>query len=221
MDIHTFDSMPSSPRVGSHIRSVTFAVAFLLLFANTSAATAEDSEALVTAPAAHTPTQTFFVSPVAFQQPVVHEAFGATSQAELDQRAASAAQASAAAARVASIAPPQGGYSGEAIVAYAKQFVGNVRYSMGATPAAGFSCDGLTQYVFAQFGVSLPRMVGPQTAAGTVVSRADARAGDLVIWGGSHLGIYDGNGGVVHSPAPGRMVEHSRTLWGNPFFVRI
>jgi cell wall-associated NlpC family hydrolase len=137
--------------------------------------------------------------------------------------AASAASASAAAAPTAgtfAVNPPSGAYSGQAVVDYAEQFVGVVPYSAGATPEAGFGCDGLTQYVFGQFGIYLPRIVGNQAAMGIRVSPEDAQPGDLVVWPMYHIGIYDGAGGVIDSPDWGRMVEH-RALWGSYYFVRI
>jgi len=118
-------------------------------------------------------------------------------------------------------AAPQGGYSGEAVVAYAEQFVGVVPYGWGADPNDSFGCDGLTQYVYGQFGISLPRGVDHQAALATKISQSEAVAGDLVVWPGEHIGIYDGAGGVVHSPDFGRFVEHAHSLWGSPVFYRL
>jgi cell wall-associated NlpC family hydrolase len=117
--------------------------------------------------------------------------------------------------------PPAASYSGSAVVAYAEQFVGVVPYGSGNNPNDSFSCDGLTQYVFGKFGVSLPRTVSAQAARGVRISPADAQAGDLVVWPGSHIGIYDGNGGVIHSPTPGRKVTHAKGLWGSYQFFRV
>lgn len=116
--------------------------------------------------------------------------------------------------------PPSSTYSGDAVVAYAEQFVGVVPYSAGASPEAGFMCDGLTQYVFGKFGVSLPRGVDHQAAQGVPIAPADARAGDVVVWPGQHIGIYDGHGGVIHSPNWGRKVTHANQLWGSYKFYR-
>lgn len=116
--------------------------------------------------------------------------------------------------------PPSSTYSGDAVVAYAEQFVGVVSYSSGASPEAGFMCDGLTQYVFGKFGVSLPRGVDHQAAQGVPIAPADARAGDVVVWPGQHIGIYDGHGGVIHSPNWGRKVTHANQLWGSYKFYR-
>ena len=114
--------------------------------------------------------------------------------------------------------PPQS-YNGDAVVAYAEQFVGVVPYGWGADPSDSFGCDGLTQYVYKQFGIDLPRYVPTQAAQGIRVSSADARAGDAVVWSG-HIGIYDGHGGVIHSPDWGRYVTHASSLWGSYYFVR-
>lgn len=120
-----------------------------------------------------------------------------------------------------SFAPAPQSYSGENVVAYADQFIGVVPYGWGADPSDSFSCDGLVQYVFAQFGIWLPRGADSQAAMGTVISASEAQAGDLVWWPGQHVGIYDGNGGMVNSPDWGRYVEHVGGLWGSPVFVRL
>ncbi|WP_440711035.1 C40 family peptidase [Herbiconiux sp. YIM B11900] len=119
------------------------------------------------------------------------------------------------------VSPPAQSYSGEAVVAYAEQFVGVVPYGWGADPNDSFGCDGLTQYVYGQFGISLPRLVSAQARMGVQVSPQNAQAGDLVVWPGAHIGIYDGNGGVIHSPDWGRYVTHATNLWGSYYFVRL
>jgi cell wall-associated NlpC family hydrolase len=119
------------------------------------------------------------------------------------------------------INPPAQVYSGAAVLAYAAQFVGKVPYGMGNTPTTSFSCDGFTQYVFAAFGIALPRGADHQARLGVQISKADAVAGDLVWWPGQHVGIYDGAGGMYNSPTWGRYVEHVGTLWGSPVFIRL
>lgn len=116
--------------------------------------------------------------------------------------------------------PPATAFSGDAVVAYAEQFVGVVPYGHGNSPSDSFSCDGLVQYVFGQFGISLPRGVTSQAALGTPISASDARAGDVVVWPGQHIGIYDGHGGIIHSPNFGRKVTHANFLWGSYQFYR-
>jgi peptidoglycan DL-endopeptidase CwlO len=119
------------------------------------------------------------------------------------------------------VTPPAPSYSGDAVVAFAEQFVGVVPYGWGADPNDSFGCDGLTQYVFKQFGIYLPRTVSAQAAMGVRVSAQSAQAGDLVVWPGQHIGIYDGQGGVIHSPDWGRYVTHASGLWGSFYFVRL
>ncbi|SDZ07819.1 C40 family peptidase [Herbiconiux ginsengi] len=119
------------------------------------------------------------------------------------------------------VTPPSQSISGDAVVAFAEQFVGVVPYGYGADPNDSFGCDGLTQYVYGQFGIQLPRLVSRQAAMGVQVSPQDALPGDLVVWPGAHIGIYDGHGGVIHSPDWGRYVTHNPGLWGSYYFVRI
>ncbi|PPF78992.1 hypothetical protein C5B96_13690 [Subtercola sp. Z020] len=116
--------------------------------------------------------------------------------------------------------PPSGPYSGEAVVDFAMQFVGVVPYGSGASPDTSFGCDGLTQYVFKQFGINLPRTVSNQAAMGTRISAADAQPGDLMIYPIGHVGIYAGNGKMIDSPDWGRFVEY-RPTWGSYYFVRL
>ncbi|MCU1525923.1 MAG: hypothetical protein JWO18_2817 [Microbacteriaceae bacterium] len=123
--------------------------------------------------------------------------------------------------KYAGIAPPAQSYSGAALIAYAAQFVGLVPYGSGNSPTTSFSCDGYTQYVFAGFGISLPRGADHQARLGVRISQAEAVAGDLVYWPGQHIGIYDGAGGMYNSPTWGRYVEHVDKLWGSPLFVRL
>jgi cell wall-associated NlpC family hydrolase len=117
--------------------------------------------------------------------------------------------------------PPAQGYSGAAVLAYAAQFVGLVPYGEGNSPTTSFSCDGYTQYVFAGFGISLPRGADHQAALGVRIDQSQAVAGDLIWWPGRHVGIYDGAGGMYNSPTWGRYVEHVATLWGSPVFIRL
>ena len=112
-------------------------------------------------------------------------------------------------------------FDGNAVVAYAEQYVGVVPYGWGANPNDSFGCDGLTQWVYGHFGVRLPRLVSAQTAMGVRVSSSEVRPGDLVVWPNAHVGIYDGHGGVIHSPDWGRYVTHNPGLWGSYIFIRI
>jgi peptidoglycan DL-endopeptidase CwlO len=138
-----------------------------------------------------------------------------TARAALPQAAAPAAQAAPAAAPAA----PAPSASASAIVNIARQYIGTPYVSGGATPA-GFDCSGFTQYVFAQAGISLPRTSSEQRHAGTVVSAAEARPGDLV-WGPGHVGIYTGNGQHIAARSPGTALYESPIYISNPVFIRV
>ena len=90
--------------------------------------------------------------------------------------------------------------SRSALVAYAETFVG-CPYVWGGTSPSGFDCSGFVQYVFAHFGISLPRTSYAQAGVGTGVSLAAAQPGDIIIWDG-HAGIYIGNNQVVNALNP-------------------
>lgn len=122
--------------------------------------------------------------------------------------------------RFVTLNPPAQTYSGAAVVAYGMQFVGVVPYGMGNSPTTSFSCDGFTQYVFAGFGISLPRTADAQARLAVRISPADAVPGDLLWWPGQHIGIYAGGGMLLDSPRPGRYVE-LHPIWGNPVYLRL
>ena len=122
--------------------------------------------------------------------------------------------------RFVTLNPPAQSYSGQAVVDFAMQFVGVVPYGWGNSPTTSFSCDGLTQYVFGNFGIHLPRIVSNQAALAVRISIADARPGDLVWHPGQHIGIYAGGGMMIDSPRLGRYVEY-RPIWGNPVYLRL
>jgi cell wall-associated NlpC family hydrolase len=122
--------------------------------------------------------------------------------------------------RFVTLNPPAQTYSGQAVVDFAMQFVGVVPYGSGNSPTTSFSCDGLTQYVFKNFGIYLPRMVHAQAALGVQISAADAKPGDLLWYPGQHIGIFAGAGMMIDAPRPGRYVEY-RPIWGNPIYLRL
>lgn len=94
--------------------------------------------------------------------------------------------------------------TGATVVAEARKLVG-MPYSWGGTsPETGFDCSGLVWYVGNKFGVDLPRTSQEMFDVGTAISRENLQAGDLVFFttyapGPSHVGIYDGQGGFIHS----------------------
>ena len=161
------------------------------------------------------------------------------SQAEKDQKAqeqaeaeaqAQAAQAQAqaesqAASRFsdrASISVPTAPASatGQALADYALQFQGYPYVAGGNTPS-GWDCSGFVQWVFAQFGVSLPHYSGAQMSVGTAVgSIAEAAPGDIIV-NTQHAAIYIGNGMVINAlnPAQGTQVT-SLAVFSGGYAIR-
>ncbi|MBM6699797.1 C40 family peptidase [Bifidobacterium pullorum subsp. saeculare] len=139
------------------------------------------------------------------------EAARQRAEQEAAQRSASARAASRSASRQSigsgSSAPavadaPVSG-NGAAVVSYAMQFQG-VPYVYGGSSPSGFDCSGFTQYVFGHFGISLGRTSEDQRGSGTRVS--NPAPGDLM-WKPGHVGIYVGNGMMIHATKPGDVVK--------------
>jgi peptidoglycan DL-endopeptidase CwlO len=102
------------------------------------------------------------------------------------------------------------GPTGSDVVADAEQYLG-VPYTWGGTnPATGLDCSGLVQRVMKDLGVSMPRTVAQQRNIGQPVdSLKDAQPGDLLVFGSHHIGIYVGNGKMLHAPHTGDHVRIS------------
>lgn len=81
-------------------------------------------------------------------------------------------------------------------------------YVFGATGPSSFDCSGLMSYAYKQVGISLPRTSQAQYGAGSAVSKGDLRPGDLVFYYSSlsHVGMYIGDGKIVHAANPGKGV---------------
>ncbi len=96
------------------------------------------------------------------------------------------------------------------LVSTAKKYLG-VPYVWGGTTPAGFDCSGFTSYVYREvLGKEIGRTTWDQIASGKQVGLDQAKVGDLIIfYGGDHVGIYLGNGQVIHAPQPGESVKIS------------
>ena len=97
-----------------------------------------------------------------------------------------------------------GGATGQAVVSYAKQFLGNPYHFGGDSLTNGVDCSGFTSQIMKHFGISLNRSSASQYANnGYAVSRDNLQAGDLVFYGYSgqvsHVAIYIGGGQVIHA----------------------
>jgi peptidoglycan DL-endopeptidase CwlO len=108
----------------------------------------------------------------------------------------------------------------EKALAFARAQIGKP-YVWGATGPDSYDCSGLTQAAWKAAGVSLPRTTYDQVNAGTTVSLADAQPGDLVFFYDdiSHVGIYIGNGMMIHAPKPGAYVREESIYYGGESII--
>lgn len=88
--------------------------------------------------------------------------------------------------------------SGQAVIDYACQFIGNPYVWGGTSLTNGADCSGFVQSVYAHFGISLPRTSSEQRSAGYAVSYEEALPGDLILYDG-HVGLYMGDGNIVNA----------------------
>lgn len=84
------------------------------------------------------------------------------------------------------------------VIDYAKQFVGNPYVWGGTDPHTGADCSGFLQYVFAHFGIRIPRTSYEQRTAGKRVSYSNMKPGDIVCYSG-HVAMYIGNNQILHA----------------------
>jgi cell wall-associated NlpC family hydrolase len=132
--------------------------------------------------------------------------------AELAQQQAAAEKAAqeAAAPRESTSTATDSSYATKAAkaLAFARAQIGKP-YVWGATGPDSYDCSGLTQAAWKAAGVGLPRVTYDQVDAGTTVSLAEAQPGDLVFFYDdiSHVGLYIGNGMMIHAPKPGAYVR--------------
>ena len=99
-----------------------------------------------------------------------------------------------------------------------------VPYRLGGSDPAGFDCSGLVQYVFAQYGISVPRVVEQQYEIGDRVRPSDIKPGDLIFFNtkkdgdrASHVAIAIGSDSFVHAPNSTGVVRIetlSSSYWG-------
>ncbi|MET9094256.1 NlpC/P60 family protein [Streptomyces cyaneofuscatus] len=96
----------------------------------------------------------------------------------------------------------------EKVLAFARAQIGKP-YVWGASGPASYDCSGLTQAAWREAGVTLPRTTWDQVKVGTRVATSDLQPGDLVFFYDdiSHVGIYKGDGMMIHAPKPGANVR--------------
>ncbi|MFE7167342.1 NlpC/P60 family protein [Streptomyces sp. NPDC057616] len=105
-------------------------------------------------------------------------------------------------------------------LAFARAQIGKP-YVWGATGPDSYDCSGLTQAAWKAAGVSLPRTTYDQVDAGTTVSLTDAQPGDLIFFYDdiSHVGIYIGNGMMIHAPKPGAYVREESIYYAGSSII--
>ena len=80
-------------------------------------------------------------------------------------------------------------------------------YRYGALGPSTFDCSGLTKFAYGTAGISLPHSAAAQYRSGRRVNRNQLQPGDLIFWRGlDHVGLYIGNGKMVHAPRTGEVV---------------
>jgi cell wall-associated NlpC family hydrolase len=112
---------------------------------------------------------------------------------------------------------------GAAALAAADTQLGKPYVSGGSGPNS-YDCSGLTQWAYAQAGVSISRTTYTQQNDGTKIGRDQLKPGDLVFFNNlGHVGLYAGNGMVIHAPYPGKVVryESMSTIGSFQFGVRV
>jgi cell wall-associated NlpC family hydrolase len=127
--------------------------------------------------------------------------------AQLAAAAKAAAQAASKGTPPAPTAPANSSVAEQAI-AFAQKQLGKP-YVWGATGPGSFDCSGLTQAAYKAAGISLPRTTYDQVNAGSRVSEANLQPGDLIFFFSdvSHVGLYIGNGEMIHAPHTGTVVK--------------
>ena len=118
------------------------------------------------------------------------------------------------------VASTQGSEVGKAVADYAVQFVGNPYVYGGTSLTNGTDCSGFVMSVYANFGVSLPHSSSAQRSRGYDVGGIEnAQPGDIVCYSG-HVGIYIGNGQIVHASTAKTGIKISNATYRNILSVR-
>ncbi|MEW2154136.1 NlpC/P60 family protein [Streptomyces sp. NPDC007189] len=161
------------------------------------------------------------------QQEAAHRAAELAKQQAARQQAAASSSTGSASASTGSASGSAGSTvsssydtKAEKALAFARAQIGKP-YVWGATGPDSYDCSGLTQAAWKAAGVTLPRTTYDQVDAGTTVSLADARPGDLIFFYDdiSHVGVYMGNGMMIHAPKPGAYVREESVYYGGESII--
>lgn len=145
---------------------------------------------------------------------------GASASTGTSQDFATQLAALSGAAAVAPAPASATGPTGADLVAEARKYVG-VPYVWGGATPQGLDCSGLVKLSLSALGVDMPRVAREQMTQGTPVASLDqAEPGDLLVFdGGSHIGIYLGEGRMIDAPKPGDRVRE-RDVYETPTAIR-
>lgn len=145
---------------------------------------------------------------------------GASASTGSSQDFATQLAALSGAAAVAPTPASASGPTGADLVAEARKYVG-VPYVWGGATPQGLDCSGLVKLSLSALGVDMPRVAREQMTQGTPVASLDqAEPGDLLVFdGGSHIGIYLGEGRMIDAPKPGDRVRE-RDVYETPTAIR-
>lgn len=115
------------------------------------------------------------------------------------------------------------GYGSKAaqVLAFARGQIGRPCV-WGASGPGSYDCSGLTQAAWRTAGVALPRTARDQATVGTAIPLADIRPGDLIFFYGdaSHVGLYIGDGLMIHAPSPGASVREESIFFAEAAAIR-
>jgi N-acetylmuramoyl-L-alanine amidase len=109
---------------------------------------------------------------------------------------------------------------GQAVLEIAKRYLGLAYRYGGNSPSTGFDCSGFVKYVYGQMGVTLNRVAADQMKNGIAVDFSQIQVGDIIGFYNSsgyisHVGIYAGNGMMIHSPQTGDVIKYESVVSGN------
>ncbi len=137
------------------------------------------------------------------------------------RRAAESAEQNSTASEAPAVTISGGSETGNALAAYACQFVGNPYVYGGSSLTNGTDCSGFVMSVYANFGVSLPHSSSSLRSSGSSVDGglSAAQPGDIICYSG-HVGIYIGDGQIVHASTAKTGIKISRADYRQVLSVR-